>query len=317
MDAEEEEDPMRGLQKAALCSICLEYFQDPVSIDCGHNFCQACIAQCCDDARTRFSCPHCRRRSCKKDFRPNRELAEMVEIAKRFKSQVEEAPGERMGRCQKHREPLKLFCQDDQSLICVVCDRSKEHKTHAVLPAKEAALDYKEQIQTESQSLKQEREKLEELKQAGKRTTEENLEKLGAERSKVASAFELLHQFLEELEQPILDQLNELELEIKNGQEENVAKYSKAVSVLEDLINEMEEKCRQPDKEFLQNVKDTLSRSKKRPFPLEEVPPDVREKLSAFSQKNISLAETLKRVKESLLLELQEKEDDKKSLEIV
>uniref|UniRef100_A0A670KE11 Uncharacterized protein n=1 Tax=Podarcis muralis TaxID=64176 RepID=A0A670KE11_PODMU len=94
MDAEEEEeDPMRGLQKAALCSICLEYFQDPVSIDCGHNFCQACIAQCCDDARTRFSCPHCRRRSCKKDFRPNRELAEMVEIAKRFKRR-------RLGRIQ-------------------------------------------------------------------------------------------------------------------------------------------------------------------------------------------------------------------------
>uniref|UniRef100_A0A8C3H5Q4 RING-type domain-containing protein n=1 Tax=Chrysemys picta bellii TaxID=8478 RepID=A0A8C3H5Q4_CHRPI len=28
------------------CPICLEYFKDPVSLDCDHNFCRACITQC-------------------------------------------------------------------------------------------------------------------------------------------------------------------------------------------------------------------------------------------------------------------------------
>uniref|UniRef100_A0A5F8G4R5 RING-type domain-containing protein n=1 Tax=Monodelphis domestica TaxID=13616 RepID=A0A5F8G4R5_MONDO len=28
------------------CSICLELFQDPVSIECGHSFCRSCIARC-------------------------------------------------------------------------------------------------------------------------------------------------------------------------------------------------------------------------------------------------------------------------------
>ncbi|XP_061475064.1 E3 ubiquitin-protein ligase TRIM39-like isoform X3 [Rhineura floridana] len=231
MDASD--DPMRGFQKAAVCSICLEYFKDPVSIDCGHNFCLGCITQCCEKSKRHFCCPHCRRRACKRDFRPNRELASMIEIAKRFKLRAEQA-AEGMGVCEGHQEPLKLFCEDDQTLICVVCDRSKEHRAHAVLPIQEAALDYKEQIQNQSQSLKQKREKLQELKQAGKRTTEENL-----------------------------------------------------------------------------NAKDILSRSNKRPLSLPlKMPPDLKEKLSVFAQKSISLAETLKRFKDSLSFELQEKEKD-------
>ncbi|KFV16674.1 Tripartite motif-containing protein 7, partial [Pterocles gutturalis] len=34
------------LPSEASCSICSEYFRDPVSIHCGHNFCRACITRC-------------------------------------------------------------------------------------------------------------------------------------------------------------------------------------------------------------------------------------------------------------------------------
>uniref|UniRef100_A0A8D0L314 RING-type E3 ubiquitin transferase n=1 Tax=Sphenodon punctatus TaxID=8508 RepID=A0A8D0L314_SPHPU len=33
------------LQEEAVCAICLDYFTDPVSIGCGHNFCRVCITQ--------------------------------------------------------------------------------------------------------------------------------------------------------------------------------------------------------------------------------------------------------------------------------
>ncbi|XP_062978275.1 zinc finger protein RFP-like [Elgaria multicarinata webbii] len=304
------DSPMQGLQKAAVCSICLEYFKDPVSIDCGHNFCLGCITQCCEKFRSRFCCPHCRRRACKRDFRPNRELASMVDIAKRLKLQAEKVAGGK-GACGRHQEPLKLFCEDDQSLICVVCDRSKEHRAHTVLPIEEAALNYKEQIQNQSQSLKQERAKLQELKQDGERTTEEGLRKLDAERTKVVSEFEQLHQFLEEMEQALLDQLNGLEQEIKEGQKENSARFSEGISDLGDLINEMDEKCKKPDSEFLQNVKEILTRSKRRSFHLPaKASPDLKEELRKFAKKTISLAETLKKFRDSLHIELQEKEEE-------
>uniref|UniRef100_A0A8C4WNF4 B30.2/SPRY domain-containing protein n=1 Tax=Gopherus evgoodei TaxID=1825980 RepID=A0A8C4WNF4_9SAUR len=35
-----------SFQDEVTCSVCLEHFTDPVSIECGHNFCRACISQC-------------------------------------------------------------------------------------------------------------------------------------------------------------------------------------------------------------------------------------------------------------------------------
>uniref|UniRef100_A0A6J0V5A6 Zinc finger protein RFP-like isoform X2 n=1 Tax=Pogona vitticeps TaxID=103695 RepID=A0A6J0V5A6_9SAUR len=230
---EEAESPVQGLQRAAVCSICLEYFKDPVSLECGHNFCLGCITQCCEQARRRSSCPHCRRRACKRDFRPNRALANLVEIAKRFKAEAAEADaGGRGGLCQRHQEPLKLFCENDRVLLCVVCDRSKNHRAHAVLPVEEAARDYKDQIQNQSLSLKQEREKLQELKWAAERTTKEEL-----------------------------------------------------------------------------NIKEVSSRSTKgqHHLPL-ETSRDLKEKINTFAKNTICLSETLKKLKDSFLAELQEKE---------
>lgn len=38
-------NPVETLQEEAICAICLDYFVEPVSIGCGHNFCRVCIAQ--------------------------------------------------------------------------------------------------------------------------------------------------------------------------------------------------------------------------------------------------------------------------------
>uniref|UniRef100_A0A452GPC4 RING-type domain-containing protein n=1 Tax=Gopherus agassizii TaxID=38772 RepID=A0A452GPC4_9SAUR len=71
----------------ATCPICLEYFKDPVIIECGHNFCRACIAQCWEGSDTAASCPQCRETVQQRNLRPNRKLANMVEITKRLNLQ--------------------------------------------------------------------------------------------------------------------------------------------------------------------------------------------------------------------------------------
>uniref|UniRef100_A0A8C2TWL2 RING-type domain-containing protein n=1 Tax=Coturnix japonica TaxID=93934 RepID=A0A8C2TWL2_COTJA len=40
-------NPVETLQEEAICAICLDYFVEPVSIGCGHNFCRVCIAHTC------------------------------------------------------------------------------------------------------------------------------------------------------------------------------------------------------------------------------------------------------------------------------
>ncbi|CAM4560079.1 unnamed protein product, partial [Lepidochelys kempii] len=136
------ESPVESLQEEATCPVCLEYFTHPVTLECGHNFCRTCIAQCWEGPDTAASCPQCREIVQQRNLRPNRPLANVVEIAKRLSFQaVKGAGGGRV--CGEHQEALKLFCEEDQTPICVVCDRSRAHRAHTVVPVQEAAQEYK------------------------------------------------------------------------------------------------------------------------------------------------------------------------------
>uniref|UniRef100_A0A8C8SJ62 RING-type domain-containing protein n=1 Tax=Pelusios castaneus TaxID=367368 RepID=A0A8C8SJ62_9SAUR len=71
-------NPAKTLQDETSCPICLEYFKDPVVLDCDHNFCKACISQCWEGSQT-LSCPQCRQTCPEKNLRPNRQLRNIVE----------------------------------------------------------------------------------------------------------------------------------------------------------------------------------------------------------------------------------------------
>ncbi|CAM5098194.1 unnamed protein product [Natator depressus] len=167
--------PVKSLQEEATCPICLEYFTHPVTLECGHNFCQACIAQCWEGPDTAASCPQCRETVQQRNLRPNRQLANILEIAKRLSFQA--AKGAGGGRvCGEHQEALKLFCEEDQTPICVICRESRAHRAHAVVPIQEAAQEYKEKIQAHLQTLREEREKLLGLNVAGEERSREYLD---------------------------------------------------------------------------------------------------------------------------------------------
>uniref|UniRef100_A0A8C3K3B9 Uncharacterized protein n=1 Tax=Calidris pygmaea TaxID=425635 RepID=A0A8C3K3B9_9CHAR len=135
--------PVEILWDEACCSICLEIFQDPVFIHCGHSFCRSCITQNWEGLTTNISCPQCRQTVSQKSLRPSRELANMIEAAKRLNlPRVRNMEGGE-NLCEEHQEPLKLFCQDDKKLIYVVCDRSKVHRDYSVVPMGEAVQEYK------------------------------------------------------------------------------------------------------------------------------------------------------------------------------
>lgn len=151
------------LQGEATCSICLEFFREPVSVECGHSFCRACIMRCWERpgagtgtvTRTLpcpLPCPQCREPARPSQLRPNRQLAAVASLLRRF-SLPPTVPGESgtpavaapaaAARCPQHGEQLKLYCQDDGRAICVVCDRAREHRSHAVLPLEEAVQEAK------------------------------------------------------------------------------------------------------------------------------------------------------------------------------
>ncbi|KAM9120033.1 zinc finger protein RFP-like [Pangshura tecta] len=294
-------NPLKSLRDEATCSICLSFYKDPMFLDCGHSFCQACITQCWEGSDTATSCPQCRETFPQRILRPNRQLGNFAEIAKQL-SVLAAAAG---GLCNTHQEPFKLFCNQDQVLICVICRESQAHRAHRVVPTEEAAQAYKEQIHTQLNTLKKEREELLEWKQDGETQSQEYLGKIEAERQKIVSEFEQLRQFLEEQERLLLAQLEDLDKEIVKLQDENVTKLSEEISRLSDLISEIEEKCQQPTSQFLQDIRSTWSRCEKVKFekPV-AVPEDLRERVGVSSQRNVCLQESLKKFKETLPYQL-------------
>ncbi|GCB65705.1 hypothetical protein scyTo_0009995, partial [Scyliorhinus torazame] len=133
----------------AICPICLDFFTEPVSLDCGHNFCRSRISQCWEKEIN--SCRECREEFPERNLRINQALANLAEKARNVKLTWKDK--ENKLHCEEHQEELKLFCETDKKLICVICRDAREHREHRFLPIKEAAEIYKDQLKPSIVSL--------------------------------------------------------------------------------------------------------------------------------------------------------------------
>ncbi|NWW01002.1 TRIM7 ligase, partial [Oreocharis arfaki] len=254
MDAPSARDALPG---EASCPICLEYFRDPVSIHCGHHFCRSCIERCWEWPTEGFACPRCRDTAPERSLRPSRELARVLEIARRLSRGEALGTGEEEEEgCQRHREPLEVFCKEDGALLCAICRESRAHRAHTVLPVPEVVREYQGEIQARLQTLKDDRDKLLEFREAEMRRNWEYLEKTEVERQRILSQFQGLRLSLEEHSRHLLARLGDLERDIGKVQEENVTSLTKEISRLDARIQELDEKCRQPARTFLQVTRD-------------------------------------------------------------
>uniref|UniRef100_A0ABM5FHF2 E3 ubiquitin-protein ligase TRIM7-like isoform X2 n=1 Tax=Pogona vitticeps TaxID=103695 RepID=A0ABM5FHF2_9SAUR len=243
---------LQDLCEEATCSICLEDFMDPITIECGHNFCRACLTRCWEvSGGEEVSCPQCREKVQRSLF-PNRLLANIVELTKKLRLEEQMRGEGKGGACGKHREPLKLFCKDDEAPICMVCKWSKEHRDHLVVPLEEAAQDYKDLISSRLKLLEEERANILTYKAKTEEESQDLLKQTKAEMEKMKAEFKKLRQFLEDQEKLLMVRMEEVEKEIVRKKHEHLAKLSEELFSLGDLIREMEQKCQQPPEEFLQ-----------------------------------------------------------------
>ncbi|KAM7171429.1 E3 ubiquitin-protein ligase TRIM11-like isoform 2-T2 [Macrochelys suwanniensis] len=134
------------VQDEAGCPICLEYLTEPVTLDCGHNFCLACITKhsetCTEGDYDPLCCPSCRAQIRRQNFQLNWQLANRVEQVRHL--HVEAEREQKVNLCARHKEELKLFCEDDREAICMICRESEEHRAHTVVPIEDSAQEDKE-----------------------------------------------------------------------------------------------------------------------------------------------------------------------------
>ncbi|XP_072331669.1 zinc-binding protein A33-like [Scyliorhinus torazame] len=238
-----------------ICPICLEFFTDPVTLDCGHNFCRSCISQCWE--KEKFSCPECREEFPERNLRINRPLASLAEKARKLKLNPKKK--ESKVHCEEHQEELKLFCETDKKLICYTCVTAEQHRGHHFLPIKEAAEIYKNQLKSslDSLTLKKSAVLETELKQKGKisevRKQSNNLQ------SHITSEFSKMHQILTEKEQRLLRDLREEEERILEPMEKNLREIQENLNSIEEKLSKLQKQMEQKDELIFLKVREYIA----------------------------------------------------------
>uniref|UniRef100_A0A9L0J926 RING-type E3 ubiquitin transferase n=1 Tax=Equus asinus TaxID=9793 RepID=A0A9L0J926_EQUAS len=199
--------------------------------------------------------------------------------------------------------------RDDGRAICVVCDRAREHRAHAVLPLDEAVQEAKELLESRLKVLKKDLEDYEAFSSNEEKESKELLKQMAAEREKVGAEFQALRAFLVEQEGHLLGRLEELSREVTQKQNENLALLGGEIAQLSKLSSQIQETARRPDLDFLQEFKNTLSRCSNVPGPKPTtVSSEMKNKVWNVSLKTFVLKGLLKKFKEDLRGELEKEE---------
>ncbi|KAM8970637.1 putative E3 ubiquitin-protein ligase TRIML1 [Sarcophilus harrisii] len=126
------------LKEELTCAVCLEYFNHPVTLGCGHSFCHLCLLRSWEGGREPSFCPECRRAFWMREVQPNHRLRKLASIARNLRPYLLQIREERT-MCEKHKEEQNLFCEEDQAFLCASCFQSQEHSSHLVQPINKAA----------------------------------------------------------------------------------------------------------------------------------------------------------------------------------
>ncbi|XP_011818978.1 PREDICTED: E3 ubiquitin-protein ligase TRIM22 isoform X2 [Colobus angolensis palliatus] len=258
------------IEKEVTCPICLELLTEPLSLDCGHSFCQTCITAKIKESvtisRGESSCPVCQSRFQPGKLRPNRHLANIVERVKEVKMSPQE--GQQRDICEHHGKKLQIFCKEDGKVICWVCELSQEHQGHQTFRINEVVKECQEKLQAALQKLTKEDQEAEKLEDDIRQ--ERTIWKI--ERQKILKGFNEMRVILDSEEQKELQKLEEGEVNVLDNL---AAARDQLVQQRQDaskLISDLQRRLRGSSVEMLQDVIDVMKRSEswtlKKPKPV-------------------------------------------------
>ncbi|XP_062293188.1 zinc-binding protein A33-like isoform X2 [Scomber scombrus] len=208
------------------CPVCCDIFKDPVVLLCGHSFCKYCLQEWWRQSRCK-TCPVCNEIFPMVQPPRNLALRNLSDTLRQEKSQRGSSGSKEL--CKLHGEKLKLFCQDDQELICLICRDAKKHKKHNCVPINEAVEDHRLQAQQTEKGIKEE--------------------------------FQKLYQFLRAEETARIDAVRKEATLKSEAMKIRIVNLTAEISSLSDNIKTMEGEIKAEDNPFMLNVKSSIERS--------------------------------------------------------
>ncbi|XP_028637912.1 tripartite motif-containing protein 30A-like [Grammomys surdaster] len=249
------------IKEEVTCPICLELLKEPMSADCNHSFCRACITLNYESNRNtegEGNCPVCRVPYPFGNLRPNRHVANIVERLQEFKCIPEEE--QKVNICVQHGEKLQLFCKKDMMAICWLCERSQEHHGHQTALIEEVNHEYKEKLQAALQKLMKNEKRCDEWQNDLQQQRADWKNQIQRDIENVQMEFKGLRDFLDSKENEALQELNEEEEDVMEKLKESENELEQQRQWVKDLISDVEHQLELSTMEMLQGVNYILRR---------------------------------------------------------
>ncbi|KAG7233588.1 hypothetical protein INR49_006863 [Caranx melampygus] len=120
----------QSLEEQLRCPVCLDVFTEPLMLQCGHSYCRCCVRSMTLDLLGQLQCPVCRCAVDGDSPPPNVSLARIIEALQ----EVSVSGGAQLESCPQHHNPLSLYCEDEQTVICGLCGSIGAHRGHKITP---------------------------------------------------------------------------------------------------------------------------------------------------------------------------------------
>ncbi|XP_040613166.1 tripartite motif-containing protein 30A [Mesocricetus auratus] len=250
------------IKEEVTCPICLELLKEPVSADCDHSFCRACITLNYEASKVKEGegiCPVCRVTYLFGNLRPNRHVANVVERLNEFKSSPEEE--QKVNVCARHGEKLQLFCENDMMTICWLCERSQDHRGHQTALIEEVTYKYEGKLQAALQTQMANEKRCDEWEDYLQKEKTYWETQIQSDVENVQMKFKGLQEFLDSKEKSELQKLMQEKEGIMNSLAESQTELEKQREAVRDLISDVEHQLQCSTIEMLQAVNSVLTRS--------------------------------------------------------
>ncbi|XP_067865091.1 E3 ubiquitin-protein ligase TRIM39-like [Heterodontus francisci] len=218
------------LKSDLTCSVCLDYFQDPVLTRCEHTFCRRCVLAFWSQQR-RNICPICRKICPSDHLLRNRALAGVLDSLRQQ---------EDVQLCLQHQQDKTLYCSEDQEFICCQCRDSQQHRAHKIIGIQEAMADYKQEIENTLTSLQERRTKCDGLKAKSEKYMTRLQDWARQTESQIKNSFRKFHVYLNDEESCLIQQVRQEERDSSRKLQSMIDEVFRELSTLRNNIEEIE-----------------------------------------------------------------------------
>ncbi|XP_074191996.1 E3 ubiquitin-protein ligase TRIM22 [Rhinolophus sinicus] len=252
-----------NIQEELTCPLCRDLLTEPMSLGCGHSFCQACITA--NNKERLFTlgwehhCPVCQSRYQPYNLRPNLQLANIVKKYREVNTSSHQWQGENI--CEHHGESRLIFCKEDGKAICKLCVLSLEHQGHQTFPIEEVVKECQEKLQETLKKLTDEEQEAEKLEANISEERAAWKHCMQTERQKILKGFEEMRGVLDREERKELQKLEEDEVNVLDNLAAAKDQVAQQRQYMSELILDLQRQIWGSSLDTLQDVINVIKRS--------------------------------------------------------